>query len=112
MTDRREDSDRGREADRENSRSDAFGQWTGFWLRVASLTRKEMRQLIRDPGSLAIGIGLPIVLILIFGYGLTLDVRNAPVAVGAGRSLANGCRCDCRIAVIPLYRSIDCQFNA
>src|SRR5690348_13016133 len=55
--------------------------WVGFWSRVWSLTRKEMRQLIRDPGSLGIGIGLPIILILIFGYGLSLDVRNAPVAV-------------------------------
>jgi ABC-2 type transport system permease protein len=53
----------------------------GFWSRVVSLTRKEIRQLLRDPGSLAIGIGLPLVLILIFGFGLSLDVRNAPVAV-------------------------------
>lgn len=53
----------------------------GFWLRVISLTRKEIRQLLRDRSNLAIGIGLPIVLILIFGYGLSLDVRNAPVAV-------------------------------
>jgi ABC-2 type transport system permease protein len=53
----------------------------GFWLRLISLTRKEIRQLLRDPGSLAIGIGLPLVLILIFGFGLSLDVRNAPVAV-------------------------------
>lgn len=52
-----------------------------FWSRAISLTRKEVRQLLRDPGSLAIGIGLPIVLIFIFGYGLSLDVRNAPVAV-------------------------------
>jgi ABC-2 type transport system permease protein len=53
----------------------------GSWSRVVSLTRKEIRQLLRDPGSLAIGIGLPLVLILIFGFGLTLDVRNAPVAI-------------------------------
>jgi ABC-2 type transport system permease protein len=53
----------------------------GFWRRLASLTRKEIRQLLRDPGSLAIGIGLPLVLILIFGFGLSLDVRNAPVAI-------------------------------
>ncbi|SEK65387.1 ABC transporter permease [Nitrosovibrio tenuis] len=52
-----------------------------FWFRVISLTRKEIRQLLRDPGSLALGIGLPIALILIFGFGLSLDVRNAPVAV-------------------------------
>ena len=48
---------------------------------MLSLTRKEIRQLLRDQSNLAIGIGLPIVLILIFGYGLSLDVTNAPVAV-------------------------------
>ena len=53
----------------------------GFWKRVLSLTRKEIRQLLRDKSNLAIGIGLPIALILIFGYGLSLDVTNAPVAV-------------------------------
>ena len=57
------------------------GKWAASWSRVISLTRKEVRQLLRDPGSLALGIGLPIALILIFGFGLSLDVRNAPVAV-------------------------------
>lgn len=52
-----------------------------FWPRLAALTRKETRQLLRDPASLAIGILLPIILILIFGYGLSLDVKNAPLAV-------------------------------
>lgn len=52
-----------------------------FWQRLVALTRKETRQLIRDPASIAIGILLPIVLILIFGYGLSLDVKNAPMAV-------------------------------
>ena len=49
--------------------------------RLAALTRKETRQLLRDPSSLAIGILLPILLILLFGYGLSLDVKNAPLAV-------------------------------
>jgi ABC-2 type transport system permease protein len=53
----------------------------GFRSRLVSLTRKEFRQLLRDKSNLAIGIGLPILLILIFGYGLSLDVKNAPVAV-------------------------------
>jgi ABC-2 type transport system permease protein len=52
-----------------------------FARRLAALTRKETRQLIRDPGSIAIGILLPMLLILIFGYGLSLDVKNAPLAV-------------------------------
>ncbi|MEO5654527.1 MAG: ABC transporter permease [Nitrosospira sp.] len=53
----------------------------GFRSRLISLTRKEIRQLLRDRSNLVIGIGLPFVLILIFGYGLSLDVRNATVAV-------------------------------
>jgi ABC-2 type transport system permease protein len=52
-----------------------------FWPRLIALTHKETRQLLRDPSSLAIGILLPIILILIFGYGLSLDVKNAPIAV-------------------------------
>ncbi|UGQ47162.1 ABC transporter permease [Massilia endophytica] len=53
----------------------------GFMQRLVALTRKEFRQLLRDSSNLAIGIVLPIVLILIFGYGLSLDVKNAPVAI-------------------------------
>ncbi len=49
--------------------------------RIGSLVRKETRQIIRDPSSIAIGIVLPVVLILLFGYGLSLDVTNVPVAV-------------------------------
>lgn len=56
-------------------------QRSRFWPRLIALTRKESRQLWRDPSSLAIGILLPILLILIFGYGLSLDVKNAPIAV-------------------------------
>lgn len=49
--------------------------------RVWALVKKESRQVVRDPSSIAIGIVLPVVLILLFGYGLSLDVMNAPVAV-------------------------------
>jgi len=54
---------------------------SGFTTRLAALVRKEFRQLLRDPSNLAIGVLLPIVLILVFGYGLSLDVRNAPLAI-------------------------------
>ncbi|WP_395405846.1 ABC transporter permease [Pseudoduganella sp. UC29_106] len=54
---------------------------SGFARRLVALTRKEFRQLLRDASNLAIGILLPIVLILIFGYGLSLDVKDAPVAI-------------------------------
>src|SRR5262245_31290622 len=49
--------------------------------RAMSLVRKETRQIIRDPSSIAIGIVLPVVLILLFGYGLSLDVNHVPVAI-------------------------------
>jgi len=49
--------------------------------RIWALVRKEGRQVLRDPSSVAIGIVLPVVLILLFGYGLSLDVTNVPVAV-------------------------------
>jgi ABC-2 type transport system permease protein len=49
--------------------------------RVWSLVRKEARQVVRDPSSIAIGIVLPVILILLFGYGMSLDVTNVPVAV-------------------------------
>jgi ABC-2 type transport system permease protein len=49
--------------------------------RIGSLVRKEARQIVRDPSSIAMGIVLPVVLILLFGYGLSLDVTHVPVAV-------------------------------
>lgn len=64
-----------------SSTSTSVDQRSGFWSRLVALTRKEIRQLLRDPSNLAIGILLPIVLILIFGYGISLDVKHAPVAV-------------------------------
>jgi ABC-2 type transport system permease protein len=52
-----------------------------FWLRLWALTRKEFRQLVRDRSNLAIGILLPVILILLFGYGVSMDLKNATVAV-------------------------------
>jgi ABC-2 type transport system permease protein len=49
--------------------------------RVWALVRKEGRQVVRDPSSIAIGVVFPLLLILLFGYGLSLDVTNVPVAV-------------------------------
>ncbi|MDM0107179.1 ABC transporter permease [Variovorax sp. J22R24] len=64
-----------------NTPAQAPATHSRFWPRLLALTRKETRQLLRDPSSMAIGILLPIILILIFGYGLSLDVKNAPMAV-------------------------------
>lgn len=54
---------------------------SGFRQRFAALLRKELRQMLRDRGTLAVGLLLPFVLILLFGYGLSFDVKHAPVAV-------------------------------
>lgn len=51
------------------------------WTRLVALVRKEMRQLVRDRSNLALGILLPAVMTLLFGYGLSMDVKDAPVAV-------------------------------
>jgi ABC-2 type transport system permease protein len=53
----------------------------GKLRRVAALVRKEGRQVVRDPSSIAIGIMLPVILILLFGYGLSLDVKDVRVAL-------------------------------
>ena len=54
---------------------------SGFGSRLYALTRKEVRQLLRDRSNLVIGLALPALLILLFGYGISLDVNNANVAV-------------------------------
>lgn len=52
-----------------------------FLGRFRALLRKELRQMWRDKSNLAVGVLLPVALILLFGYGLSLDVKNAPIAV-------------------------------
>jgi ABC-2 type transport system permease protein len=49
--------------------------------RLWTLIKKESRQMIRDPASIAIGVVLPLILVLLFGFGLSLDVRNVPIAL-------------------------------
>jgi ABC-2 type transport system permease protein len=55
--------------------------WLAKWRRIRALTRKEARQILRDPSSIAIGIVFPLLMILLFGYGLSLDVTKVSVAV-------------------------------
>ena len=71
-------------------------QASGSLRRVWALIVKESRQIIRDPSSIAIGVVMPVMLILLFGFALSLDVKNAPVAVvmedtsASARELAAG----------------------
>jgi len=56
-------------------------EWSAKGRRIWALTRKETRQILRDPSSIAIGIVFPLMMILLFGYGLSLDVTRVSVAV-------------------------------
>ena len=58
-----------------------MNDWLAKWRRTWALTRKETRQILRDPSSIAIGIVFPLILILLFGYGMSLDVTKVSVAV-------------------------------
>ncbi len=61
--------------------SHAAHRRAGAARRVRALIVKESRQIFRDPSSIALGIVMPVILILLFGYALSLDVRNAPIAL-------------------------------
>lgn len=53
----------------------------GRWRRLRGLVRKESRQIVRDPSSIAIAFVLPLILLAIFGYGVSLDADDVPVAL-------------------------------
>ena len=82
-------------------------QASGSPRRVWALVVKESRQIIRDPSSIAIGVVMPVMLILLFGFALSLDVKNAPVAVvmedtsASARELAAGFQLSPYFSVVP-----------
>lgn len=88
-------------ADRDQSRL------TAKLRRVWALIVKESRQIIRDPSSIAIGVVMPVMLILLFGFALSLDVKNAPVALvmedtsASARELAAGFTLSPYFSVVP-----------
>lgn len=59
----------------------AWESWRPKGRRILAMVKKESRQMIRDPATIAVGVVLPVILILLFGFGLSLDVRNVPLAV-------------------------------
>ncbi|HEY2591112.1 MAG TPA: ABC transporter permease, partial [Steroidobacteraceae bacterium] len=62
-------------------RPEEAATWKPRARRVWTLVKKESRQIMRDPASIAIGVVLPLILVLLFGFGLSLDVKNVPVAL-------------------------------
>jgi len=48
---------------------------------ILAVALKEVRQIRRDPLSLAMFLGVPAMMLLLFGYALNFDVRHARLAV-------------------------------
>ena len=49
--------------------------------RLLAVTRKEVKEIVRDKLYLALAFGVPLILYILFGFGLTLDARNIPFAI-------------------------------
>jgi ABC-2 type transport system permease protein len=48
---------------------------------VRAVVKKELRQIIRDRRTLGVLLFVPLFLLVMFGYAISLDVKNAPLAV-------------------------------
>lgn len=49
--------------------------------RIRTMVVKEVRELLRDPITIAVALALPMVMLFLFGYAVSLDVRNVHYAV-------------------------------
>jgi ABC-2 type transport system permease protein len=49
--------------------------------RIAAMVFKEMRQMLRDPGTIAMMFMIPIVQLVIFGYAINNDPRHLALAI-------------------------------
>ena len=78
---------------------------SGAGRRLLALMRKEFRQLWRDKSNVLVGLALPAVLILIFGYGITLDVKEAPLAVVTEELSAEAARVPLALAASPYVQA-------
>jgi len=54
---------------------------TAPWRRILSVSRKEIRQLMRDVFTMGFVVGVPAVQLLLFGYAINQDVRGVKTAV-------------------------------
>jgi ABC-2 type transport system permease protein len=49
--------------------------------KILAVAFKELKQIRRDPLTLAMLLGIPAMMLLLFGYALSFDVRHVPLAV-------------------------------
>lgn len=54
-----------------------------MWERIGAMVFKEVRQMLRDPGTIAMMFMFPIIQLLIFGVAINNDPRHLPLAVEA-----------------------------
>ncbi len=52
-----------------------------MWERIAAMVFKEVRQMLRDPGTIAMMFMIPIVQLVIFGFAINNDPRHLKLAV-------------------------------
>lgn len=54
---------------------------TGWLDRIGAMIFKEGRQMLRDPGTIAMMFAMPLMQMLIFGYAINGDPRHLPMAI-------------------------------
>lgn len=51
------------------------------WRRLSAVITKELRQLRRDRGTLAMIVAIPVIQLTVFGYAINLNVRGLRAAI-------------------------------
>jgi ABC-2 type transport system permease protein len=59
-----------------------------MWQRIGAMVFKEVRQMVRDPGTIAMMLMFPIIQLLIFGIAINNDPRHLPLAIEANDNSA------------------------
>lgn len=59
-----------------------------MWERIGAMIFKEVRQMARDPGTIAMMFMFPIIQLVIFGVAINNDPRHLPLAVEANDNSA------------------------
>ncbi|WP_370521671.1 ABC transporter permease [Novosphingobium sp. ERN07] len=55
--------------------------WRAAFTRIAAMVFKEVRQMMRDPGTIGMMLMMPILQLTIFGFAINNDPRGLPMAL-------------------------------
>lgn len=53
----------------------------GSWQRIAAMVFKEVRQMLRDSGTVGMMLAMPLLQLMIFGFAINSDPRHLPLAI-------------------------------